>query len=421
MKRTFITAAVIAAISVPVLAENKQQTIFGDLDVDKVCIAPKVGGQRALDLHELACHLYDGNKSCGGSLNASDELRGPLRRWLAKNEFGNLQRLLAAPPGRFFRIAHQPPCTTNPPQTAKALVGSTCSPILCDNASRPVATGIELSPALGPVRIRQSPEDFPDLLAATDPASLSLTRNFQNGGNTFAAEAALGYTLEGYLTETPDGRQYNKYSFTPYVGVERVENTGPGQADTTNIYGGATTSLAITNSDWFWGTTHEFIGSARLITDEEADSLIADASLLYKPNPTPDLFTHGVSLGGGPIWLYVDPAMRVDFGRVFDPGTKANLALTEDYLRAGGSVKAVFFDDPDVTDLLDGFSLTLDYTWAHGFAGALDEFQQFEAALRYVFPTQNKNFGIQLRYVNGDVAATLEEKEFLEAAFTVKF
>lgn len=97
------------------------------------------------------------------------------------------------------------------------------------------------------------------------------------------------------------------------------------------------------------------------------------------------------------------------------------LADTNEYLRAGGTVKAFLFANPgEDFSFFEGFALSAEFTKTHGFSGALDDFQYFEAGLTYTFPGA-KNFGIGLRYVNGDVATTLEEQEFLEASFTVKF
>ena len=421
MWKQILLIPVAIAIASPAMTKDIRKTVFGEIDVDAFCLPASDGGDRVLDLDKLACHLFDGGKACGKELGAASVLKQPLRAWLEKKYFGSLNAIVAAQSSNYFHADHQPNCPGYVASDGVALVHESCAVIRCRGRSGQVLTdaaggGFE---APGGLRLRLTPDDFADKdLKTTDPTIASLSRNFENGGNTFLIKGALGYQFAGYAVTEPDGGKFVPWTFTPYVGVDRIENTGAGKSDTTNIYVGASADVLFTRSRYLGIGVHQFAASGRLVSDEEADSLIADATLLYRPYPSSDLFTQGISLG--PVWLVVRPSARLDAGIVFDPGTKPKLQLTNDYLRAGGSLKATFFDSPRESNFLDGFSLSVDYTWAYGISGLLDEFQRFEASLDYTIPSA-PNFGFSIRYVNGDVPVTLEEEESLLASFAVRF
>ena len=146
-----------------------------------------------------------------------------------------------------------------------------------------------------------------------------------------------------------------------------------------------------------------------------------DGSLTWRPVPDIPFFLEGTSFG--PLSFRPDIRGLFEVGEVFDPGAKAELQTTDNYLRLGG--EAQLFITPHKVDgttleFLEDFSVRLTYRYLHGFEGPVDSVERFEAALAYTFPDA-PNFGFELTYFDGLKDTTLEDQEFFLGAFTVKF
>lgn len=377
--------------------------------LEKICVPASAGAGHEVDINKLVCEGLGQQRAC----KVAPEVARALRKTFVSTEGLRLSEMLGKR-NQHLQAQRRPGCTVGAKIESQEIVYSQCVRVMCVGYSPPTQ---EKNEAKLPILIRETPDQFAVGFDDAKAASFAFDRNFQDGGNNFSLNGAIGYKLSGAL-ETVGDKQYDLYAFTPYVSVNRVENTGPNGADVTNIAAGSVLSIGYQDPGFLNNTVNAISLDAKVVTDEEADSLIADANLVYNLVPPHQLFTLGVDLG--PVVMRVDPSLRAEFGHVFDPGDKLELLTTSNYLRAGGSLGVVFRGGfhPDY-NYLDGFSLSLGYTLLHSFDGPIDEFSRFEAALGYTFP--GSNFGVGLKYVNGHVPVSLEEEESMRAEFLVKF
>lgn len=404
------------------------KTRLGNFDTDTVCVEGPGSKQYRVDVEELGCQLHGAGTTCtdfkGSRERMRDWLWGQVSVELTALEFfqqiadGQSSRFSASAPPNCPLVGTQAP-------DVEDIIRNQCVVISCDNYTPPAASGGGTSvQSEGPAQfdwdfaLRSTSDDLTVPIKTAGPAKFAFTRNYETGGNRFSTQATVGVPVKGHTVKTEDGRLYNPFTFVPFLGITRVEDTRGN--DVTNLSAGLGFQYSFWSPHVFGGAVHAFDFSSELVSDEELDSLILDGTFIYRPYPKYNIFTQGQPLG--PLRLLLQPALRADVGRVFDPGTKTALQTTEDYIRAGGSLKALLFydDGTDGDSFLEAFELTLDYTYTHGFEGALDEFQRFEASFNYSLPGF-ENVGLGISYVNGDIATTLEEEERLQAEITLKF
>ena len=403
------------------------KTRFGEFDTKDVCVPGPAPGKYQLDVEQLGCSLHGTGTTCTDFVGSRDRMRdwlwGKVSVELTALEFfqsiadGKEPRFSAGAPPNCPLVGAQSP-------DVEDLIRNECVVIECTNFSPPkpptTTAGKNEDPAQVDldIALRSTSDDLTVPVKKAGSAKFAFTRNYETGGNQFSTQATLGVPVKGHAVKTDDGRLYHPFTIVPFIGITRVEDTRGD--DVTNLSAGLGFEYAFWSPHIFGGAMHTFDFSSELVSDEELDSLILDGTFIYRPYPKYDLFTQGEELGD--LRLLLQPALRADIGRVFDPGTKSALQTTDDYIRAGGSLTALLFfnDGREGDSFLEAFELKLDYTYTHGFEGPLDEFQRFEAGLKYKFPGA-KNVGIGLSYVNGDIATTLEEEERLQAEITLKF
>ena len=373
----FTGAASAQTIESPIDAKKK-------LELRKICSFDKATGQHRLDVGALGCLSHGEGKTCK-QLPGSEPL---IRDWMWKTARLTINKI-AAGTHPHFGVPSGQTCTGNGQPTGRDVVYNQCVVVTCKTlaGSGPLPEA-EDKPKPKQIRrdwvLREKPEDLALTVKKASPAKFAFTRNFETGGNMFSAQVTLGAPISGHALALSEEDFRDPFTFTPFLSVNRVEDTRG--EDVTNLSAGFSFNSRTWDRDLLGGTTHVLDISAELVTDEEADSLVLDGTLLYQPftrlpEPVPDFFIDGVDLD--PFRLVLEPTFRVDLGRVFDPGDNPRLAFTDNYLRAGGTVRAVLFGDPDLKEFefLKDLELSAEYTLTHGFKGALDEFQRFEARL----------------------------------------
>ncbi|MEL7466425.1 MAG: hypothetical protein AAFN79_20295 [Pseudomonadota bacterium] len=301
--------------------------------------------------------------------------------------------------------------------TGDMLFRSSCIPIRCETFEASADPEKKLPPQVsGGFRLRETRADLaaPSLKKA-NPARLSYLADFEGDEETLSFKGVFGYAFTGFARRDAEDRDFIPFTLTPYVGADLIERDDPTKEDVRNIFTGFDANIVVTDDILFRGA-HSLTMDGRLITDDEADSLIADAAFTYQPVPAHDVFLLGTDLR--PVRLVLSPSASAEFGQVFDAGDRTDVEDDDTYLRLGGGVQARIF--PNAIKDLEGFSVGASYIARHSFLGPEDSYERFEAELRYIVPS-SQNFGFSLKYVNGDVETTLENEEALHAAFTVRF
>lgn len=408
-KLLIVYALVTAASAFPAAA----QTPFESLKLKDICTKHPTRDAYIVDLDQLACRALGASGLCKGDERMTSEVRQKYFTSDQKYDDLSWKRILRGT-NPDFKLIRLPRCASGKAER-EMLTRSNCLQITCEryagaNSDSKVSPGI-----LDSIRIRSDASELWKPTAFKPaPAKISLLRDFDSGGNTFSVKGALGYAVKLYTA----GDGNNPVKFIPYVAVERFESrTKP---DVTNISAGTrlTYEYFPTRRQTDWG--HFFDADVNLLTDEEADSLVLDGSLIYTPLPDYDLFKSGFRMAS--LRLRADASAILEFGEVFDPGTKAKLRTTKNYLRGGGQIHLVLDSvtvDPALA-FLRNFTFRLRYKYLHGFEGPVESLEQFEAALEYKITSDGK-FGFELKYFDGQLDTTLDDREYFLGAFTVRF
>jgi len=259
------------------------------------------------------------------------------------------------------------------------------------------------------------------------PAIASIVQNLKDDYSTGQVKIAAGVKFSGYLTSEPlaEGkiRKLNSFSFFPYIMYEKKYSTKVGTEDEDiNKLGFGGKLLANYGSSTGEGLAHAVSLQGAFLSDDKAESAIADGKLLYYPLFDAPGFRRLTNFYQGSLFGYfVEPYFVGEFGHVFDAGMNTALFETNNYLRAGAGVNFTVTGMPDdYIFWIDNVRWLTSFVYMHGFDGSIDEFYRFDTGL-YFNIGESKNFGFALKYINGYTDTTLQRDESFEAALTVKF
>lgn len=392
------------------------QTIGGQ-EIAKYCTAVPGAAAPVLDIDALVCAATGTGELCDGDPGFTADLR---RKYFTvtsgERQYASLAWANVAA-GAHSVLTARPIGQCAAPGTAltrASFAEAGCVEVLCTGLTGSGA-GVALPALLGKIRVRQDPGELAKRADVANAATASLLRNFDGGGNTFALQAAVGIPVELNIGAEGD----LPLTLLPYLAVDRVESRSID--DITNLSLGTRLSYSYEPPPDSGGWGHFVDAGTSLVTDEEVDSLILTGSLTYRPIPGHRIFTEGLEVG--PLRVVPVALGLVEFGTVFDSGTKIELLDTNQYLRAGAELSLFVGPNAGLVDawpFLENFDLSLRYRYLRGFDGPFDNIDQFEATLGYRFPNQ-ENFGFEFSYFKGNKDITLEEQEYFLSAFSVKF
>jgi hypothetical protein len=174
--------------------------------------------------------------------------------------------------------------------------------------------------------------------------------------------------------------------------------------------------------------------------DEKVDSEIETARLVWAPLPAWSAASDAANWWlrsfrnyapfkiGNKTFLWRNSLTgEAVYGHAVEPGSDPLFQADKSYFQAGGvAATGISWVNMNLLRLgrsegvLQEMTLFAQYKWLGGIAGALDDFERFEGGLTVAFG-ESRKFGWTTKYVHGRLDDTLQEVDFIESAFSMKF
>lgn len=245
-------------------------------------------------------------------------------------------------------------------------------------------------------------------LGAVKAAQLSITGDLIENETAYRVDAVAGYAFQ------VDGGDDIITTFIPFIEGERVTSGTTTQIDT---LGAGFQQAATVN--WPGQLISELAVTPLYRTDSGFDSHIGKMKFRWTPSLTP---ATGIPLGFahafGPVELRFGLDFLADAGRVFDEGDTNNLDGEGTFFRLGNQASMQIRGAPET--LFRPFELQLANRYLHNIDTNLNDINQFDAAVAYIFPG-SENYQLSFAYSNGRDENSLELYEFWQTQFGIRF
>jgi hypothetical protein len=291
-------------------------------------------------------------------------------------------------------------------------------------------------------RLRGDPTDLPNPLDdGSKPATFSITDDFKESVTSFQINGALGVGVSGPLvTERSTLGGYDVVADGQLILYGRLNQKGADNKESLEIDNKAAGLLG--EIDWgrIGGWENHLSLLAAYTWDEVVDSEIETARAVWRPLPGWKAHTKAgnwwlksfrnyanFKLGGMVFEVRNKLTGEAVYGNAVEAGTDPLFQEDRTYFQAGGVIgTSISWVDMNLLRLgrsegiLRGMTLFAQYKWLGGITGTLDDFERFEGGVTFAFGESNK-FGWTTKYVNGRLDDTLQEVDFIESAFSMKF
>ena len=245
-------------------------------------------------------------------------------------------------------------------------------------------------------------------LSAVKAAQLSITGDLLEDETAYRVNAVAGYAFH------VNGGDDVVTTFIPFIEGERVTSGEDTQIDTL----GAGFQQAA-NVNWPGELISEFAVTPIYQTDSGFDTHTGTMKLRWTPSFAPET---GVPLGFahayGPVELRFGLDFLADAGRVFNEGNENNLEGEGTFLRLGNQASMQIRGAPET--LFRPFELQLANRYLYNVDTNLNDINQFDAAIAYIFPG-TENYQLSFAYSNGRDQNSLELYEFWQTQFGIRF
>jgi hypothetical protein len=245
-------------------------------------------------------------------------------------------------------------------------------------------------------------------LGAVKAAQLSITGDLLEDETAYRVNAVAGYAFQ------VDGGDDVITTFIPFIEGERVTSGSETQIDT---LGAGFQQAATVN--WPGPLLSEFAVTPLYETDSGFDSHTGTLKFRWTPSFTPEA---GVPLGFaqayGPVELRFGLDFLADAGRVFDEGDENNLDGEGTFFRLGNQAAMQLRGAPET--LFRPFELQIANRYLYNVDTNLNDINQFDAAVAYIFPG-SENYQLSFAYSNGRDENSLELYEFWQTQFGIRF
>ena len=247
-----------------------------------------------------------------------------------------------------------------------------------------------------------------DALGAVKAAQLSITGDLIEDETAYRVNAVAGYAFH------VNGGDDVITTFIPFIEGERVTSGEDTQIDT---LGAGFQQAATVN--WPGQLISEFAVTPVYQTDSGFDSHTGTMKFRWTPSFKPET---GVPLGFahayGPVELRFGLDFLADAGRVFNEGNEDNLDGEGTFLRLGNQTSMQVRGAPET--LFRPFELQLANRYLYNVDTNLNDINQFDAAIAYIFPG-SENYQLSFAYSNGRDENSLELYEFWQTQFGIRF
>jgi len=245
-------------------------------------------------------------------------------------------------------------------------------------------------------------------LRAVRPAEFSIFSDVKDGVTTYHINLFAGYQIG---LGRRDGTNYLAIPFIQYE-----EKFDQSDVDIEKIGAGSLFQATVVSRRL---GRDEFAISPYFLTDKKASKEILTVRLRATPSLPEE---SGIPLGysaefGGLLWRFGVDAL-IETGDVLGIEDEDSPLAKGAFLRTGGRF-GIDIQGAEGT-LLEQFGLALSNKYLHGFVGAPNQINRFEASLSYRVPG-SEHYNFSLSYQDGEVDDTLEDKAFWKTTLGVRF
>lgn len=245
-------------------------------------------------------------------------------------------------------------------------------------------------------------------LGAVKAAQLSITSDLVENETAYRVNAVAGYAFH------VNGGDDVITTFIPFIEGERVTSGEDTQIDTLGV--GFQQAATV---NWPGELISEFAVTPIYQTDSGFDTHTGTMKFRWTPSFAPET---GVPLGFahtyGPVELRFGLDVLADAGRVFNDGNENNLEGEGTFLRLGNQASMQVRGAPET--LFRPFELQLANRYLYNVDTNLNDINQFDAAIAYIFPG-SENYQLSFAYSNGRDENSLELYEFWQTQFGIRF
>ncbi len=385
------------------------QPDFCTADVRRSCTEEDAG-----TLGRIQERLADFVDRAGGPEYVFERLRRPMIEERTETPFLNP---FYEVPGRQFQIAEvlditgrfvQIYCTAPEPEEPLPVV-DVASPEIVEAPEKPYwifnprdADGLRLTSEIDDLTKDRNK------LATVRPAEFSITADLDNNETLYQVDAVLGYNFE---VERSD---LIFTSTVPFVLFERFFNGSENEIDKLGF--GVQEALSFFKPD---RSGSEFAITPLFLTDSDLETQIGVLKLRWTPTlPPSSALPIGFFKAYGPLSLQLDVDALTDFGRVFDDGGNDDLEDEAEFFRIGGRL-GMKFRGAEGTGF-NHIELGISNRYLKNVDDNVGDLYRLDASLSYFF-TQAENYRLSFSYANGRTDDTLEDTEYWQTQFGIRF
>ncbi len=386
------------------------QPDFCTADVRRSCTE-----EDATTLERIQKRLADFVDRAGGPDYVFERLRRPTIKERTEASFLNP---FYEVPGRQFQVAEvlditgrfvQIYCTSPKPEEEPLPVADIASPELVEEPEKPYwifnprdADGLRLTSEIDDLTKDRNK------LSAVRPAEFSITADLDNDETLYQVDAVLGYNFE---VERSD---LIFTSTVPFLLFERFFNGSENEIDKLGI--GVQEALSFFKPD---RSGSEFAVTPLFLTDSDLETQIGVLKLRWTPTlPTDSTLPIGFPKTYGPLSFQLDVDALTDFGRVFDDGGNDDLEDEAQFFRIGGRL-GMKFRGAEGTGF-DHIEFGISNRYLKNVDDNVGDLYRLDASLSYFF-TQAENYRLSFSYANGRTDDTLEDTEYWQTQFGIRF
>jgi hypothetical protein len=245
-------------------------------------------------------------------------------------------------------------------------------------------------------------------LGAVRPAELSITADLEDDETRYQVKALVGYNFE---VERSD---LIFTSTVPFLLFERFFNGAENEVDKLGI--GVQEAFNILQPD---RSGSEFAITPLYLTDSDFRTDIGILKLRWTPTLAPDsVVPIGFTKTLGPLSVQLDLDALSDVGRVFDDGGNSDLEGEANFFRVGGRI-GMTLRGAEHTGF-DDIQLDLSNRYLKNVDDNVGDLYRLDMSLSYLFD-QAENYRLSVSYANGRTDDTLEQTEYWQTQFGIRF